>query len=140
MPMTPVTVRRWEVIVAFAAITVAFIIGLTLLHRADRKIERVIHQTSSLAKANQRQIVIINRFRRDRAIVVTRTTKALCVQNHRLVTILREFLKEGSEEFQLRPAVGQDIVQFGRRVTLQLKRADCTPSKLPSNKFVPKKP
>lgn len=45
MPMHPVTVRRWEVAVAFVAITVAFVLGLLKVTEAQRDADSANRKT-----------------------------------------------------------------------------------------------
>lgn len=56
--MKPITVRRWEVVAAFVAVTASFVVGLVwLTHVSDR--------TKRLAKQNAATLIIVTRLAKD---------------------------------------------------------------------------
>ncbi len=63
MPMKPVTVRRWEVLLVFVLLAISFTVGLVLVDHASDKAKAAAHQAEQLSRENRSLIARIQRAR-----------------------------------------------------------------------------
>lgn len=70
MPMKPVTLRRWEIVASFVALTVAFVVVAVLLshangnsNRAALQAKAAAEQAARVAESNRRAVIRLRRVK-----------------------------------------------------------------------------
>lgn len=129
--MKNVTLRRWQVVAAFALVTAAFVVGLVIATSASRKADRTANVARQLAVSNRKILRQQEQDRQRRRQDNRATLLAICEKQNDSNSILADLLTKVSQLPSQPPTTPQQadarsrILRIFARELRRLKPRDC---------------